>query len=145
MYKLNLFQFRHEYRTLRQLAQPVEIPGGEMLPGPKGRQSSHGIEVFQIHDACDGFVVVAPHNLPVLGPHAVNHRIGIGSIADYIAEVDDVIVGRNRVQASVERFEVRVNITEQQNAQAVIPRGNWWIIDLFAGENTIACTREGNA
>ena len=48
---------------------------------------------------------------------AFDNFVGRGSVADEVAEVGDEIEGRSRGEASLQGFEVSVNVAKQQYAQ----------------------------
>jgi hypothetical protein len=43
-----------------------------------------------------------------------NHFVGIAAIANAVAEIDDQVVGRGSGQTGVQRFEVAVNVAENE-------------------------------
>src|SRR6202140_5683816 len=45
--------------TLRECAEPVEIFWGELFAGPERGEAGDGVEVLEVHEAADGFVVIA--------------------------------------------------------------------------------------
>src|SRR6266446_2705263 len=46
-------------RTLRERAEPVEIFGGELVARPESGEAGNGVEVFEVHEAANSFVLIA--------------------------------------------------------------------------------------
>ena len=93
------------------------IFGRQLVAGPYGGGSGHGVEIFEIDQAGGGFVVVAPHENTSQTAGALNHFVRAGAVADYVAEIGNKVVGRSGGEAGLERFEVGVNVAKQQYAQ----------------------------
>jgi hypothetical protein len=49
--------------------------------------------------------------------------IGIRTVADDVAQVEDAVVFRRGLQAGVERFKVSVNVRQDEDAQAEFSPG----------------------
>src|SRR5580700_4489814 len=103
-------------RTLRQGAEPVEIVGSELVARPDRGGRSHGVEIIKGDQAGRGFVVVAAdENLPQL-TGALGNFVGTGAVADNVAEICHQVERGSRGQAGFKRFEVGVNVAQQQYA-----------------------------
>src|ERR1700674_4581504 len=57
--KLDAGKFVNLDGTLRKRAEPFEIFGSELAACPESGETSDGVEVLQVHEAADGFVVIA--------------------------------------------------------------------------------------
>src|SRR5580692_999737 len=88
-----------------------------MIASPGGGGGGHGVEVVEVHQAGGGFVVVATDKNFSQFARAVGDFVGAGAVAHYVAQVGDDIERRGRGQTGFERFEVGVNVANQQNAQ----------------------------
>ncbi len=61
--------------------------------GPLRRQGSYGIEVLEVHEAADGFIVVATdEGLPQCAG-TVDDFVRAGAVADDVAQIDHQVVG----------------------------------------------------
>lgn len=103
--------------ALWQSPQPFEMLGTQLVAGPDSSGGGHGIEVIEFEQAGYGFVVIAANENFTEVTGAFDNVVGRGSVADEVAEVGDEIVGRSRGEASLQGFEVSVNVAEQQYAQ----------------------------
>ena len=75
-----------------------------MLAVPQSGKSGHRIEIVQIHDAADRFVVISAHHDVSKLAALIDDFVGVGSVADNVAEVDDFIAGRRGCEARLECF-----------------------------------------
>jgi len=100
------------HRPMRHGAQPLEILRCEFLTGPLCCQGGNGIEILEVHEAADGFVVVATDESRPQGAGTFHHLVGTGAVADEIAQVHDDVVGGGRSQTSFQRFEIAMNIAD---------------------------------
>ena len=114
--ELEAGEFVYADGALRESTEPFEIFGRELVPGPEGGDAGDGVEVFQVHEAADGFVMIAADEDASEGADAGDDFVGIGGVADGIAEVDDEVGSGSSGQTSVERLEVAVNVAEEKDA-----------------------------
>ena len=102
-----------------QRRQPHAVHGCQRLERPARRALRDRVEAFSLVDAARHLVVVAAHDrLRTQFLDACDHRIGIGAVADDVAEAQRPIVpagGRVR-EARLERFEIRVDIGQDEVA-----------------------------
>jgi hypothetical protein len=102
--------------ALRQRAQPLQVRGHKLLARPKRGQSGSGVELFKIHQPSDGFIVIAANEYSPDRPATRHHFVRIGTISDCIPEIYHQVVRRRRCKASLERFEIAVNVAKQENS-----------------------------
>ena len=112
MDKLHPGKFLDLHRALRQRTKPAEVVGRELLTGPQRGEAGSGVEFAEVHQSRDRLVVVAANEDAPHGPRADDDLVGVGAVADRIAEVDHEIVCRSGGQAGLERFQVAVNVAE---------------------------------
>jgi len=102
--------------TLGERAQPFEIFGGELVAGPESGEAGDGVEFVEVHEAADGFVVIAADEDVSERLRFGNDFVGVATVADGVAEIDDEVVGGSGGQTGVQRFEVAVNVAEKEDA-----------------------------
>src|SRR6266481_2422647 len=73
-------------RTLRERAEPVEIFGGELVARPARGEAGDGVEVLEVHEAANRFVMIAASEDLSESLRAGNHFVGIAAIAYGISE-----------------------------------------------------------
>ena len=112
MNELNAWEFIDMHGTLRQRAQPGEVCAGELVARPEGGEASDWVEVFEVHQAADCFVVIAAHKYLAQFSRQGDDLIRIAAVTNCVSKIDDEIVGRSGGEASVERLEVAVNVAE---------------------------------
>ncbi len=98
------------------MAKPFQITGSELVSRPEGCGCGHGVEIFQVHDAGCGFVVIPADEDAAEFPGAFAHFIGAGAVTDDVAQIDDEIERRSGGEAGIESFQVGVDVTQQQYA-----------------------------
>ena len=114
--ELNPRQFVDVHRTLRKLAQPLEIFGTELIPSPERGESSDRVEVLKIHETANRFVVIAPHEHMSQRLRFRNDFVGIAAVADSIAKIDDKVIGRSGGQTRIQRLQVAMYVAQKKNA-----------------------------
>src|SRR6266478_5338046 len=86
-----------------------------MYSSSSSGEAGNGVEVLEIHEAANSFVVIAADEEPSESLRAGNHFVGIAAVADGISEIDDEVVGGSGGQTGVQRFEVAVNVAEKKD------------------------------
>src|SRR5271154_2875734 len=125
-------------RAGRKLLEPFAIFGAELVASPQRNGARDGIEIVGVGDARAGFIVIAANGERANFADAIDHFVGIGAVADYVAETDYFVPMAFRGgEGGVESCEVGVNVAENQIAHATAPRGRMRIID----EEWIGCTK----
>src|ERR1700675_1045288 len=114
VYELEVRQFVEVDRALGERAKPCEIFGSELFARPEGGEACRGIELFEIHQAANGLVVIAAHKDASNRLSAGDDFVGIPPIANRIAEIDNQIMSGSRSQTGVQRFEVAMNVAEKK-------------------------------
>src|SRR5467141_1130649 len=102
-------------RTLRERAEPVEILGGELVARPESGEAGDGVEVLEIHEAANSFVVIAANEHASQSSRLNNDFVRITAVADRVSEIDDEVVSGSGGQTGVQRFEVAVNVAEEKD------------------------------
>src|ERR1700689_3587854 len=116
MHQLHLGEIRHRNRSLRQGAEPFQILGCQFVARPDGGCGGHGIEIVEIHDAGSGLVMIAAHESFSQLPGTLSHVVGTGAVAHNVPKIYHYIKRRRRRERSVKRFEIGVDVAEQQYA-----------------------------
>ena len=99
---------------MRQLTQKFQMLWNEPLSRPESGQAGNGIEVIQIAHARAGLVMVSAHkNRPQLA-RARRDRVWIGAVAHDIAQIENLIVLRGRLQAGFQSFQIGMDIREDK-------------------------------
>src|ERR1700686_5153345 len=101
--------------TLREPAEPFEIFGGELAARPERRKTGDGVEVLEVHEAADSFVMIAADEDLSESLRAGNDFVGIAAVANRVPEINDEVVGGSGGQTGVQRFEVAVNVAEKKD------------------------------
>src|SRR5271155_587717 len=117
-----------------KLLEPFAIFGAQLVAGPESDAARDGIEIIGVSDAVAGLIVIAANGERADFADAIDNFVGIGTVADYIAETDYFVPVAFR---GLESGEVGVDIAENQVAHATAPRGRMRIID----EEWIGCTK----
>ncbi|HEX9607671.1 MAG TPA: hypothetical protein VF962_10600, partial [Gemmatimonadaceae bacterium] len=102
-------------RALREPAEPVEIFGSELVAGPESGETGDGVEVLEVHEAADGFVVIAADKDLSESLRAGNDFVRVAAVPDRVPEIDDEVIGGSGGQTGVQRFEVAVNVAEKKD------------------------------
>jgi len=113
--KLDARKFVDVDRTLGEPAEPVEIFGGELAAGPESGETGDGVEVLEVHEAADSFVVIAADEDLSESLRAGDDFVRVATVPDRVPEIDDEVVGGSRGQTGVQRFEVAVNVAEKKD------------------------------
>ena len=105
--------------ALRELLEPGEVFGGELVVGPGGGGSGDGVEAEGGGEAAADAVVIAADDEGLERADAVDDLVGSSAVADEVAEVPDFVVeafgcGKD----GFESFEVGVNVREDESAHA---------------------------
>src|SRR6478609_10414675 len=87
---------------------------------PQRGQSRNGIKVTQVGQPGTRLVMVSADEDGALFARARSHLIGIGAIADDIAQVINLVVFGSRIQASLQRFKVGMDVRKNQYAQSAL-------------------------
>ncbi len=101
-------------------ASHARYAGRERVERPARRDFRDGVEAFGLFQPARHLVVIAANNGRRLERlHAFDHRIRIGAVADEIAEHQRALVPARLSlgQARVQRFEIRVDVGENEIAQ----------------------------
>jgi len=101
--------------TLRESAEPFEVFGGELAAGPESGEAGNRVEVLEVHEAADSFVVIAADKNASQTLCFNNDFVRIAAVADRVSEIDDEVVSRSGSQTGVQRFEVAVNVAEKKD------------------------------
>jgi hypothetical protein len=88
----------------------------QLFPSPQGCETGNWIKISQIRQPCDRPVVVSAYKNVSQLARPLNDFIRTGAIADDVAQIDDQVMGWGRIEASLQGFEIRVNVAEQKNA-----------------------------
>src|SRR6202158_5499313 len=114
--------------TLRKRAEPFEIFGSELVARPERGEAGDGVEVLKVHEAADGFVVIATDEHASQSLRFGNDFVRIAAVADRVSEIDDEVVSRSGSQTGVQRFEVAVNVAKKKDTHKgriiAFPEGN---------------------
>src|SRR5437660_11292894 len=102
-------------RPLRERAEPVEIFGGELVARPESGEAGDGVEVLEVHEAANCFVVIAANEDLPESLRFNNDFVRITAVADRVSEIDDEVVGGSGGQTGVRRLEVAVNVAEKKD------------------------------
>ena len=101
---------------MRKITQPLEVLRRELVAGPDRRGRSHRIEVVQLHHSRSGLVMIAPYeDLPQCA-RAVRDLVGARAVAHDVPQIHDLVERRSGRDASIEGFQVCVDVAEQQYA-----------------------------
>src|SRR5277367_4807243 len=87
MHELQAGEFADLHWTLRKRAQPLQILRTELTASPLRGQSCDGIEIFEVHEAADGLVMVTANENFAQLPHSFDDLVGTGAVADNVAQV----------------------------------------------------------
>ena len=78
-----------------------------------GRDRVEGLNFLGVQH---GTVMVPTHGETAIGTDAPDHRIGVGAVADSVAQVDELVPAFGRFKARIERFQIGVDIAEYQQS-----------------------------
>src|SRR5712692_7446025 len=84
--------------------------GDELVARPQSGEAGDGVEFLEIHEAADGFVVIAADEDASERSRLGNYFVGIATVAYGVTEIDDEVVGGSGGQTGVQRFEVGMNV-----------------------------------
>ena len=73
-------------------------------------QGGHGIEVLDVDQAADGFVVVATDEEFPQCARTFDDFIGAGAVADDVAQIHDQVVSGSGRETGLKSFEIAMNI-----------------------------------
>lgn len=113
--KLHVRQFWNLNRTLRELTQPFQILGGQLIPGPQRCHTGERIELAQVDEPSRGFIVISPNQVSAQFSCPLNGLIRIRSVSDNVTQVDHRIIRRHRSETRLQRFDITVDIAEYQD------------------------------
>lgn len=103
----------------RQGAEKLPMFWGELLARPKDRLACERIEVLYIHDASTRLIMIAADDDCGQLPDSFDDFVWIGTVSDQIAKADGAIIAAARhLECLLERFQIRVNVTDNQVAQS---------------------------
>jgi len=93
--------------------------------GPFGGYGRNRVEVLQVHETTDGFVVVTAHEDCPQFTRSLDDLVRAGAVSDDVAQIHHQVMGGGGGQTCLESLEVAVDIAEQKNAhrQAIIDLG----------------------
>ena len=80
------------------------------------------IEIFCVSDAGAGLVMVSPDKRSAQLSAARHYLIRTGPITNNVAQIEDAVIAPRRPrrrQARVQRFQVSMNVTDDQNPQSL--------------------------
>lgn len=117
MDQLHLGEIRQGNGALRQGAEPAEIFRRQFVASPDGGRRSHGIEIVEVQEAGDGFVVIAAYEDFPQVTRTGGHFIGTGAVADDVSEVYHRVERGGGGEAGFESFEICVDVAQQQYSQ----------------------------
>ena len=121
-----------------KLLEPFSIFGAQLIARPQSNGARDGIEIVSVGQPGAGFIVITPNGKRADFADAINYFVGIGAVADYVAETDYFFPMAFRgSEGGVECSQVGVDIAENQIAHATAPRGRMRIID----EDWTRCTK----
>ena len=103
-------------RAGRHFAQPDQILRGKLVAGPREGLRRDRVEAFKFFGIQHGMVVVTTHGETTIGSDSPDHRIGVSSVTDGVAQVDEPVPALNRVEARIESFQIGVDIAENQQS-----------------------------
>ncbi len=115
--ELNLREVLKRKRALRQSVQPSVMFRSQLVARPDSGGGGHRVEVVKLEQAGRSLVMIAADENLSQTARAIDHFIGGSSIAHHVAEVRHKIERWGRREGSLQRFEVGVNVAEQQYAQ----------------------------
>src|SRR5208282_2277280 len=125
-------------RAGRELLEPFAIFRAELVASPESYGARHGIEIICVGEARARFIVIAANSERADFADAVYYLVGVGAVADYVAETDYFVpVAFRGGESCVESGQVGVDIAENQIAHSTAPRGRMRIID----EEWTRCTK----
>ena len=114
----------------------------QLLERPARRVTRDGVEPLGLIDAAGHFVVVAAHDRRRLEClHALDDGVGVGAVADEIAEHEGLLVaaGAGVVETGGERFQVRVDVGQNE-----ITHGASVVLSYGRSQSTNCSTRAGS-
>ena len=87
--------------------------GGQYLDRPVERGGGVGVEPVQDLRRQRRLVVVAAHRPRARLPQAIDHRVGIGAVADDVTHDQDLVHRRQHLQDGLQRLQVAVDVAEE--------------------------------
>src|SRR5580700_10521592 len=75
-------------RARGKLLEPFAIFGAELVAGPESDGARDGIEIVGVGNAGTGFIMIAANRERADFADAIYHFVGIGTVADHVAEAD---------------------------------------------------------
>ena len=150
MDELYVRQLVKMHRAVRKRAQPVQIGRRELFASPEGGQAGDGVELVEVHEAANGFVVIAANESASQSLRLGDDFVGISSVADRIAKVDDEVMGRSGGQTGVQRLEIAVNVAKKEDTHKgriiAVPgaNGRSWVSNVrsqVSGKAGLDCPR----
>ncbi len=108
--------FERADRPLGQAAQELHVVLGQALLRPERGAGRHRVEVLQAHQAGAGLVVIAAHKDFAQSACPLAHFVGIGAVADQVAQVEHAVVLRHGLETGFERFQVGMNVRDDQDS-----------------------------
>jgi hypothetical protein len=101
--------------TLRERAEPFKILGSELVARPERGETGNGVEVLEVHESADRFVVISADEHASQSLRFGYDFVWIAAVADRVSEIDDEVVSGSGGQTGVQRFEVAVNVAEKKD------------------------------
>ena len=115
----NLNEVVHGQRAGGQCRQPCAVALGQGVVGPADGAAGDGVEALGAFDARPDLVVIAANQrVRLQRPNPVADRIGVGAVADQVAQHEDLCVTerRGRGHDGLIGLEIRVDVADDQVA-----------------------------
>ncbi len=114
MHKLRLGKSFECERPLGQRLQPLVVLGSQLIARPDGRGRGQRIKVTELDQAGRRFVMIAADKHFSQPASALDNFVWRGAVADNVAKIRHEVILGCRSQTGFERFEVGVDVAEQQ-------------------------------
>ena len=99
-----------------QLPQPRGMFPGQRLLGPLGGAAGYRVEIFEREQPATRTIVVAANEYRTKAANPLDDFIGIGRVADRVAEVPDSVMRRCGGEDCFQRVKVRMNVGQDESA-----------------------------
>jgi len=110
-------------RSMREPGKPGKVLGVQLRTSPIHGSFRDGIEIGSVHQAGNGFVVIAANGLRAEFAKAGDHIVRIGAVADDITETHgNVPAALGRIESSGQGCGVCVKIAKYENAHSCHPQ-----------------------
>ena len=88
---VNHYETIFSERAGGKLLKPFAIFGTELVASPESDGARDGIEIVGVGEAGAGFIVIAANGEGADFADAIYHFVGIGTVADDVAETDYIV------------------------------------------------------